>query len=133
MINPWTAPPAMARGNPDTSLRLMGTELWLAYRIARDPDHYAVIRFSEVEKHEFGPPDEDHLYEHPLFPYGLEAYHFHKVLPPTLNRRVAAARLRRWVITFPHATLDVTARRAALIVRAIAARDAEGALAAATA
>lgn len=133
MITPWDAPPAMAVGPPDTSLRLKGSELWLAYRIARDPDHYAVIRFSDVEKHEFGPPDIEHLYEHSLFPYGLEPHHFHKVLPPTLNRRVAAAHLRRWVVTFPHATLDVTARRGALIVRAIAARDAEGALAAVTA
>jgi hypothetical protein len=114
---------------PDPCVLRKDTDLWLAYRIARDRDHFAVIRFEGLEDYILGEPDEEHLYEHPFFPYGLASFHFHEVLPPLLPAERASRGLRRWIANFRDETLDVVARSVTLAARAIAAADSASALA----
>lgn len=98
--------------------------LWLAYRIARDPGHCAVLRFHRVERYAWGAPPAAH---------GLEAAgqlprgSFYEVPPPDPAEPAGA---RRWIITFPDALLDVRAADGEVVLRAAAALGPAHALAA---
>ena len=121
MVTLWDEPPKMDIGSPDPGIRMQDGAVWLSYRISRRPDHFAVVRFVSVTEWTMGPPSDERLATHPLWGRDLEPYAFHEV------KRVVPGG-RRWVITFHDETLDVTAREAEVVVRAIQARDAESAL-----
>jgi hypothetical protein len=45
MLKEWTEPPPMSAAAPAPAILSSDGTLWLAYRIARDPHHCAVLRF----------------------------------------------------------------------------------------
>lgn len=97
--------------------------LWLAYRIARDPHHCAVVRFHQLEEYAWGPSPAVHAPEQADRP------------PPGGFYQVAAeggagGSARRWLITFPEAVLEVRAADAEVVLRAAAALGPAHALAA---
>lgn len=83
--------------------------LWLAYRIARDPHHCAVLRFHRVEEYVWGHPPAVHL---PESAGNLTQGGFYEV-PDGPGRR--------WLITFPDGILDVRAADGEVVMRAAAA------------
>lgn len=99
--------PLMSADAPHPSLDRRGDDLWVAYRTRR-ADHFAVIRFIRVAQ----------FVGHPG-----EGRDVHLPLP-------AGSDLRRWIIPFPGETLEVTARDAAIVVRAVQAQSGAHALAA---
>jgi hypothetical protein len=113
---------------PDPAVRVRGTSLWVAYRIGRDRDHFAVLCFGDMQRYTLSEPGVEHLHEHPLFPDGLRHYGFHEVTPPAPDA-AAGSPSRRWVVSFRDETLDVVAGAAELRVRALAAPSSESALA----
>ncbi len=124
MITLWREPPKMDPAASQPSVLSQGDALWLSYRTSRT-DHFAIIRFSRVEAYRLGDPDDPSLPTRPLWGEGLEPNSFHEVSSPELRLKG----LRRWVVTFRDETLDVTAREAGVVVRAIQARDGDSALA----
>jgi hypothetical protein len=99
--------------------------LWLAYRIARDPHHCAVVRFHGVGRYAWGAPPASHGVETAgALPRGS----FYEV--PAGGEVAPGVRERRWLVTFPDAMLDVRASDAEVVLRAAAAMEPAGALAA---
>jgi hypothetical protein len=99
--------------------------LWLAYRIARDPHHCAVLRFLRVERYAWGAPPATHGMETAgELPRGS----FYEVSPGIGS--AADGLGRRWLITFPDAILEVRAADAEVVLRATAAVGPAHALAA---
>ena len=100
--------------------------LWLAYRIARDPHHCAVIRFHHVLRYAWGLPPAAH---------GLESLgdvprgSFYEV-PAAVADADADRRARRWLVTFPDAMLEVLAADGEVVLRAAGALGPAHALAA---
>jgi hypothetical protein len=123
MIAAWVDPPPMNAGAPQPYLVTRDGVAWVAYRTDRG-DHFAVLRFRDVQRLTFGEPGDGRLDEDPLRSNCPQLHTFHVVTSPELNREG----LRRWVATFPDETLDVVAREANVIVRAIHAADARSAL-----
>lgn len=114
----WTEPPAMSAAAPAPAAFASDGTLWVAYRIARDPHHCAVVRFHRVEHYVWGAPPAVHMVE--------EAAE----LPRGSFYEVPGAPGRRWLVTFPDAVLDVVAADAELVLRAAAAQSPAHALAA---
>ena len=114
----------MSAKAPAPALLSTDGTLWLAYRIARDPNHCAVVRFHHVEQYAWGAPPAAH---------GVEAagdlprgsFYVVSSLDPA-----EAAGERRWIITFPDALLDVRAADGEVVLRAAAALGPAHALAA---
>jgi hypothetical protein len=106
----------MDPGAPVPFLERDAAALWLAYGTQRFA-HFAVIRFKEVHTFSLGDPGVESLAEHPLYSAGLEFYRFYQVHDPELAR----LGLKRWLATFPDDMLDVIAREAEIVVRAIQA------------
>lgn len=99
--------------------------LWVAYRIARDPHHCAVIRFHHVAQYAWGAPPAALGVENPgELPQGS----FYEVPPATSVD--AGSPGRRWLITFPDAVLEVRAADGEVVLRATAALEPAHALAA---
>jgi hypothetical protein len=121
----WTEPPPMSATAPAPAVLSTDGTLWLAYRIARDPHHCAVVRFHRVEEYAWGVPPAVHLGEvRPELPRGS----FYEV--PGAARPQAPGRDRRWLATFPDAMLKVQAADAEVVRRATAAINPAHALAA---
>jgi len=118
----------MSAGAAQPWVERRGDDVWVAYRTRAD-DHFAVVRFTQVRDFTFGDPNDETLDSHSLYSAGLGLYAFHEVADPLL----AGSGLRRWIVTFPDDTLDITAREVAIVVRAVQAPSAEHALAALTA
>jgi len=124
MLEEWTEPPPMSAVAPAPAVLSSDGTLWLAYRIARDPHHCAVIRFHHVQQYVWGPP--------PAV-YGLDSLgdlsqgSFYEV-PVTSEESGGTG--RRWLITFPDAILEVRAADAEVVLRAAAALGPAHALAA---
>ena len=95
--------------------------LWLAYRIARDPHHCAVVRFHHVEQYAWGPSPAVHGPEQADRP---PQGGFYQV------GAAGEAGRRRWLVTFPDAVLEVRAADAEVVLRAAAALGPAHALAA---
>ena len=115
----------MSATAPAPALLASDSTLWVAYRIARDPHHCAVLRFHRVEEYNWGAPPAVHGVEEEG---PLSQGSFYEVsLEP--GRR-AAAGARRWLITFPDAILDVCAADGEVVLRAAAALGPAHALAA---
>lgn len=114
---------------PEPALAAHPPTLRLAYRIARDPPHFAVVRFDGVQRHAVEALDEVGLRGHPLYPRGLRSHRFHEVLPPLLEEEARRVGLRRWLVVFRDELVEVLARRARVVVRAIEAPGARAALA----
>lgn len=113
MLREWAEPPAMSVTAPAPAVLSSDGTLWLAYRIARDPHHCAVLRFHHVEWYAWGaPPAVHHLAEGGLLPQGA----FYEV--PTAEPRSGE---RRWLITFPDGLLEVRAGDGEVVLRAAAA------------
>jgi hypothetical protein len=124
MLRDWTEPPPMSATAPAPAVLSSDGTLWLAYRIARDPHHCAVLRFHRVEQYAWGSPPAVHGVEEtgPL-PQGS----FYEVPSGAVADRRGG---RRWLITFPDAILDVRAADAEVVLRAAAALGPAHALAA---
>ena len=122
MLREWTEPPPMSATLPAPAALASGGTLWLAYRIARDPHHCAVVRFHHVREYAWGPSPAVHGPEHADRP---PQGGFYLVSPAD-----AAERGRRWLVTFPDAVLDVRAAEAEVVLRAAAALGPAHALAA---
>ena len=124
MLQEWTEPPPMSATAPAPAVLSTDGTLWLAYRIARDPHHCAVVRFSRVDHYAWGAPPAAHGAE---VSGDLPRGSFYEVV----SRNGAEARRgRRWIITFPDALLDVRAADGEVILRATAAVEPSHALAA---
>lgn len=123
MLQEWTEPPPMSATAPEPALTSSNATLWLAYRIARDPHHCAVIRFHHVARHAWGAsPASQGVETAGELPRGS----FYEV-PAGEGSGV---RERRWLVTFPDAILDVRAADAEVVLRAAAALTPADALAA---
>lgn len=93
--------------------------LWLAYRIARDPHHCAVVRFDDVDRYRFGEP-----------PAALGIESLGELPQGSFYNVTGEGSVLRWLVTFPDAMLDVRARTASIVLRATAALSPAHALAA---
>jgi hypothetical protein len=121
MLREWTEPPAMSATLPAPAVLSSDGTLWLAYRIARDPHHCAVVRFLHVEHYAWGASPAVHGPEQADRP---PQGGFYQVPPADEASR------RRWLITFPDAMLEVRAADAEVVLRAAAALGPAHALAA---
>jgi hypothetical protein len=121
MLREWTEPPAMSATLPAPAVLSSDGTLWLAYRIARDPHHCAVVRFLHVEHYAWGASPAVHGPEQADRPPQGGFYQ----VPPADE-----ASHRRWLITFPDAMLEVRAADAEVVLRAAAALGPAHALAA---
>lgn len=119
MIAEWSDPPPMDMRAPQPYLVTSNGTAWVAYRTDRG-DHFAVLRFRDVQRLTFGELDDEHPKPHSE----LRPSHFHLLTDPALERDG----LRRWVATFPDETLDIVALQADVMVRAIFAADSRSAL-----
>ena len=124
MLDEWAEPPAMSANAPAPAVLSTDGTLWVAYRIARDPNHCAVVRFHHVEEYAWGAPPAAHGVESPG---DLPRGSFYEVSPP---RAGDGARGRRWIITFPDALLNIRAADGEVVLRATAALGPSHALAA---
>jgi hypothetical protein len=125
MLVEWTEPPPMSATAPAPAVLSTDSTLWLAYRIARDPHHCAVVRFHRVEEYAWGVPPAAQVDEvRPELPRGS----FYEI--PGSAPSEAAGRERRWLATFPDAMLKVRAADAEVVLRATAAISPAHALAA---
>ena len=115
----------MSATAPAPALLASDGTLWVAYRIARDPHHCAVLRFHHVERHAWGAPPAVHGVEEAG---PLAQGSFYEV--PAGAGAAAEARTRRWIITCPEAILEVSAGDAEVVLRAAAALGPAHALAA---
>src|SRR4051812_31803223 len=61
MLSEWTEPPPMSAVAPMPVVLSSDGTLWLAYRIGRDPDHCAVLRFHHVVRYAWGAPPAAHV------------------------------------------------------------------------
>jgi hypothetical protein len=120
----WTEPPPMSATAPAPAVLSSDGTLWLAYRIARDPHHCAVVRFHQVARYEWGAPPAVHAEADGDLPQGS----FYEV--PAFPDTAAGGRARRWIVTFPDAILDVRAVDGEVVLRAAAALGPAHALAA---
>jgi hypothetical protein len=123
MLQEWTEPPPMSASMPAPAVLSTDGTLWLAYRIARDPNHCAVVRFHHVEQYAWGAPPASHGAE---VPGDLPRGRFYEVS----SRGDDAMGGRRWIITFPDALLDIRAADSEVVLRAAAALGPSHALAA---
>lgn len=123
MLEEWTEPPPMSATAPAPALASSDDTLWLAYRIARDPHHCAVVRFHRTGHYAWGAsPASQGIETAGELPRGS----FYEV--PVAEGPGAGA--RRWLVTFPDAILDVRAADAEVVLRAAAALAPADALAA---
>ena len=122
-LREWTDAPAMSATLPAPAVLSSDGTLWLAYRIARDPHHCAVVRFHHVEQYAWGASPAVHGPEQADRP---PQGGFYQVEPA----RAAGGSRRRWLITFPDAMLEVRAGDAEVVLRAAAALGPAHALAA---
>jgi len=124
VLREWTEPPAMSATAPAPAVLSSDGTLWLAYRIARDPHHCAVLRFHQVDHYAWGAPPATYGPEQvSTLPQGS----FYEVPGERGEQRIGG---RRWLITFPDAILDVRAGACEVVLRAAAALGPAHALAA---
>ena len=116
MVVAWTEPPPMSASAPTPAVLCSDETLWLAYRIARDPDHCAVLRFHHVVQYAWGAPPAADVVE--VAPELLRGS-FYEI--PGATRPEAGVRERRWLVTFPDSMLEVRAADAEVVLRATAA------------
>jgi hypothetical protein len=116
MLKEWVEPPPMSAADPLPAVLSSDGTLWLAYRIDRDPHHCAVLRFHHVERYAWGdPPARLNAELEGDLPRGS----FYEVPPG--DARPEVARIRRWLVTFPEAILEIRAGDAEVVLRATAA------------
>ena len=125
MLEEWIEPPPMSAIAPAPAVLSSDGTLWLAYRIGRDPHHCAVLRFHQVERYTWGPPPAVHSLE---IAGGLPRGSFYEV--PAAGDGPDGTRVRRWLVTFPDAMLEVLAADGEVVLRATAALGPSHALAA---
>lgn len=125
MLKEWAEPPPMSATAPAPAVLFSDGTLWLAYRIARDPDHCAVVRFHHVEQYAWRAPPEAHRLEGTGEPTRGNFYEVPAVADESSNERG-----RRWLVTFPDAMLEVRAARGDVVLRATAVQGPAHALAA---
>ena len=115
LLKEWAEPPPMSATAPLPAVLSSDSTLWVAYRIARDPHHCAVVRFHHVEHFAWGDPPSRLNVE---LSGELSRGSFYEV-PATSGG--AAQGGRRWLVTFPEAILEVRAGEAEVVLRATAA------------
>jgi hypothetical protein len=109
MLQEWTDPPPMSAAAPAPAVLCSEATLWLAYRIARDPHHCAVVRFEAVERYGFGEP-----------PAALGVESLNGLARGSFYEVPGTGTARRWLVTFPDAILEVRARSGNVVLRATA-------------
>lgn len=129
MLQEWTEPPPMSPTAPAPAVLSSDGTLWLAYRIARDPHHCAVVRFHRVEEYAWKAPPAAHV---PESSGDLPQGSFYEVPPGNgpAGNSPPGYQVRRWLATFPEAILDVRAADGEVVLRATAALGPAHALAA---
>ncbi len=125
LIVEWIEPPPMSATAPAPAVLSTESTLWLAYRIARDSHHCAVVRFHRVEEYAWGVPPVVHVDE--LRPE-LSRGSFYEI-PGSAPSDPAGCECR-WLATFPDAMLKVWAADAEVVLRGTAAISPAHALAA---
>ncbi len=116
MLLEWSEPPPMSAVAPAPVVLSSDGTLWLSYRIARDPDHCAVVRFHHVAHYAWGAPPAAHVIEvTPTLPRGS----FYEI--PGVTKPESGMNQRRWLVTFPDAMLEIRAADAEVVLRATAA------------
>ena len=134
-------PPPMETGAPLPSVILRGDSLFVAYvcnnsdfpgwESGASLDHHgfevycAVIVFTGVTWHHFGSPNDERLYEHPLYGHGLTFYGYHEVHD---SERTEGTDLHHWIITFHDETLEVTGKQMKVLAERVATERPEEAL-----
>jgi hypothetical protein len=116
MLKEWADPPPMSAAAPLPAVLSSDSTLWVAYRIARDPQHCAVVRFHHVEHYAWGEPPSRLGAE---LSGDLPRGSFYEV--PAQSGGTGAEGGRRWLVTFPEAILEVRAGDAEVVLRATAA------------
>jgi hypothetical protein len=124
MLQEWTEPPPMSSNAPAPAVLATDGTLYVSYRIARDAQHCAVVRFDRVEEFAWGAPPAAHGDD---IPGELPRGSFYEVVTGDAGEHVGE---RRWIITFPDALLDVRAANGEVVLRATAVLDPSHALAA---
>jgi hypothetical protein len=124
MLQEWTEPPPMSPSAPAPAVLSTDGTLYLSYRIARDAQHCAVVRFDQVEEYAWGASPAAHGDD---IPGALPRGSFYEVVT---DKASAKGPERRWIITFPDALLDVRAASGEVVLRATAVVDPSHALAA---
>lgn len=122
MLKEWNEPPLMSATAPLPAVLSSDGTLWLAYRIARDPHHCAVVRFHHVERYAWGEPPARVNSE---LDGELSRGSFYEVPAGPVDTGG-----KRWLVTFPEAILEVRAGDAEVVLRATAALAPAHALAA---
>jgi hypothetical protein len=125
MLREWNEPPPMSPTAPAPAVLASDSTLWVAYRIARDPHHCAVLRFHRVEEYRWGAPPAVHGVDEEG-PLAQGSFYEVAAMPG----RGAGAGGRRWLITFPDAILEICAADGEVVLRAAAALGPAHALAA---
>ena len=126
-LREWTEPPAMNATLPAPAVLSSDGTLWLAYRIARDPHHCAVVRFLHVEQYAWGASPAVHGPEQADRPPQGGFYQVARAGDASGSGNGSG---HRWLITFPDAMLEVRAPDAEVVLRAAAALGPAHALAA---
>jgi hypothetical protein len=97
----------------------------IAYRIAEadferfgpfdeDDDPFCAVEFSAAAFHQFGPPNDEGLYAHPLAAQGLRGYSAHEIVNSSLvadswGADAAQDGFRHYVLTFQDSTYECVA------------------------
>jgi hypothetical protein len=121
--------PQMETGAPLPEIKIIGAKLRCAY-ICSNPDfpgwdsgadsnhpgfdeYCAVIEFRDVSSYKFGAPNDEALYNHPLYKLGADYYGFYKF------EKSPELKLQNddwfWVATFHDETLQVAARSFSIV------------------
>jgi hypothetical protein len=109
----------MDTGAPSPAIERAGDTLVVAYLVGATgaPECAAIVRFTGVFSVHFGDPNDEGLWEHPLYRSGLRHYGFWEILD---SPNVPAGKpFRHWIATFHDETLEVVATSAAVIAREV--------------
>ena len=120
----WKEPPAMETGAPEPEIKKIAGSLLCAYQCS-NPDfpgwdsgesiehpgfdeYFAILEFADVKRFSMGPPNDETLYDHPLYKLGVDYYGFYKLdKSPEITDSDGYF---HWVVTFHDETLQVIAK-----------------------
>jgi hypothetical protein len=125
----WSKAPEV--GIPEgPALLADSSHLWVGYETTAEPQGriHAVVRFDDVIDHRLSPINDEGLGKHPCASAGLKWYAFNEVIGSQESARWRVLNPRHWVVSFKDNTLDVLAKNADVVARAIDADNALGAL-----
>jgi hypothetical protein len=117
--------PSPATDAPEPFVVANERRVVIAYRIDKtdferfgpfdeDDDPFCTVEFSAASFHQFGPPNDEGLYAHPLATQGLRAYRAHEIVNSSLvadswGPEAAQEGYRHYVLTFQDSTYECVA------------------------